>query len=227
MIQFYDIIYLSIKRGCIMPSYITAFEGLCQNCRKRFRLNNVKITTVVNLDITGFEKTAFMDGSINRVRCNECDTEFTFETMMVIFSYIRRFAVFVNPRSDFNKSSGLHTPHYLLPDDFIFREVNYLIEAKEKVNAFLDGISDIDIEKIKLCKFSEDEAIAFDEYNIIYTSSEGSQYVFTKYDCNDIPVDRYNIICKPNTETNYNNANKFRHWQKINRLTITELCKGD
>ncbi len=208
-----------------MASYVLASDCLCQNCQKYFSLNNERISTVINLDIEGFEKRRFEDGSLNRVRCDKCNTEFTFETKLVVFSFTGKFAIYVNPSPEFGLSSELTAPKIILPDGFIFREVNFLIEAREKTKIFSDGFSDTAMEKFKAEMFDDSVIKPIDEENIMYTSTVDGEHIFTVYDCNDNVVRTLSF-----PDTGCLNATsgidiKSKHWLKINRLTINKLCK--
>jgi len=210
-----------------MSTFVLASECYCQSCRKLFHLNNQRISTVINMDIDGFEKTRFMNGTLNKIRCDKCNAEFTHETAMVVFSYKHKFAIYVNPHCEFDRCSGLKAPNGLFPAGFAFREVNYLVEAREKTNIFLSGLSEFAVEKFKYENFSNEDATPFDEYNLVFASHTDNEYIFEKYDYNDNLITRYAFSDDIKLNKAHCKMSASDLWMKINRLTINKLCKGD
>lgn len=211
-----------------MSSAVTGYDAFCQSCEKRFELTE-RFTHVVNLDIEGFEKEKFLNGTLNRVVCPICKAEFTYEIPMIVFSIERNFACLVYPNlSNDNAKMIKDPPHLILPEKFIFRVVHYQIEALEKTRIFMAGLDDTNIELIKLRNFTDDEAMPFDERNIIFVSYENDTYSFIQVDYNNNILKE---ICVDNTtletDTKTKNFCRFK-WLKIDRETLKEdgLCQN-
>lgn len=203
-----------------MPSYAIAYDAICQECEKRFDISE-RFTTVVNLDIEGFEKNKFLNGSLNRTVCPFCKKEFTYEIPMIVFSLKLKFACLVMPNLNSQNIVELKNPPYhILPDNFCYRLVRYQIEALEKYRIFSLGLDDLQIEQFKLKNFSDDEAMPFDEKNIIFDSYNDRIIKFNQVDYNNDILNTYSFDCDlPNTE--YNNFCRLK-WLKIDRETLKE-----
>ena len=209
-----------------MASYVRSFKGLCQECEKQFSMAE-RFCTVVNLDTKGFEKDKFEDGSLNRVCCPYCNTEFTFELPMIVFSLNMKFACLIDPNLDVGVAHSTKAPPYiLLPEGFIFRCVRYLEEAREKVRILNSGLEDVFIEYIKLISFKDEDALPFDERNIIFDSKDGDTYRFTQIDYNNRVLREFKIEFKdndiPNDVINIKNSLSGKKWHKLDRISLKE-----
>lgn len=209
-----------------MASYIRAFKGLCQECEKYFSLAE-RFCTVVNLDINGFEKDKFEDGSLNRVCCPFCNTEFTFELPMIVFSMNMKFACLIEPNINITGINSLKAPpHILLPEGFKFRCVRYLEEAREKVRILKRGLDDVFIEYIKLISFNDEVALPFDERNIVFSSKNEDTYKFTQIDYNNKILQEFTIEFTdsniPDAVINIKNSLSGKKWHKLDRISLKE-----
>lgn len=212
-----------------MPSYIRSFNARCQECEKAFSIAQ-RFCTVVNLDIEGFEKDGFEDGSLNRITCPLCNTEFTYEIPMIVFSYEMRFACLVEPCA--RNSLVKEPPHIILPDGFMFRRVSYLAEAMEKYRIFKSGCDDCVIEYIKLLSFKDEEALPFDEKNIVFENKNADEYEFSQLDYNNRVLNKYKITFKgsdiADSLINFKNSLGGNRWHRIDRIILKEelLCQN-
>lgn len=211
-----------------MSSAVTGYDAFCQSCEKRFELSEI-FTQVVNLDIEGFEKQKFFEGTLNRVTCPLCKKEFTYEVPMIVFSLRMKFACLVFPNLTPDNTSEIKAPPYLImPNGFMFRIVRYQIEALEKYRIISSGLNDIDIELIKLEHFTDEESMPFDEKNIVFKSFENGAYNFNQVDYNNNILKE---ICIDNpilgSDTEFKNFCRFK-WLKIDRETLKEdgLCQN-
>lgn len=203
-----------------MPSYAIAYNAICQECEKRFDISE-RFSTVVNLDIEGFEKERFLDGSLNRIICPFCKKEFTYEIPMIVFSLKLKFACLVIPNLNSQNIIGIKNPPYhILPDNFRYRLVHYQIEALEKYKIFSLGLDDFQIEQIKLKKFSDDEAMPFDEKNIVFDSFNNGIFNFKQVDYNNNILNTYSFEYDL-PKAKCNNFCRLK-WLKIDRETLKE-----
>jgi len=209
-----------------MSSYVNTSDAVCQECEKRFNIN-LRFSSVINLDIDGFEKDGFLNGSLNRIKCPFCNTEFTFEIPLVIFSVKNKFAYLVCPNlNNTNEKFIKNTLHLFLPNDFKFRLVRYLIEAKEKYDIHVNLCDDIIIEYIKLCVFSDEEAMPFDKRNIVFKAKNNNEYIFEQIDYNDKVLNTYKINFNNEKIPDYVKEKSYKLnntiWHKIERISLKE-----
>ena len=213
-----------------MASYVRAFSALCQECNKRFQIAE-RFCTVVNLDIEGFEKEKFEDGSLNRIVCPLCNTEFTFEISMIVFSMNMNFACIIDQNIDTNGTDSLkNPPSILLPEDFTFRCVRYMDEAREKLRIIKHGCDDFVIEYIKLMSFNDEDALPFNEVSLVFDSKEGEIYKFSKLNFNGEVLENYKIVFNdsdiPEAVKNMKYSLKGRKWHKLDRISLKEEFKN-
>lgn len=213
-----------------MASFVRAFSALCQQCNKRFQISG-RFSTVINLDIEGFEKNNFEDGSLNRITCPLCKTEFTFETELIAFSFDMKFACIVDQNIDSKKADSLKSPPcILLPDDFTFRCVRYLDEAREKHRIIKHGCDDFVIEYIKLKCFKDEDALPFNEVSLVFDSKKENIYKFSKLNYNGKILENYVIVFNdsdiPEAVKNMKQSLKGKKWHKIDRITLKEEFKN-
>lgn len=211
-----------------MSSEVTGYDAFCQDCLNRFELTE-RFSHVVNLDIEGFEKERFLAGNLNRVVCPKCKCEFTYEIPMIVFSMELKFACLVYPNlTNKNLAEIKDPPHIILPNDFMFRVVRYQIEALEKYRMALCGINDVYAELLKLKHFTDDEAMPFDERNIVFSSFENGICKFNQVDCNNNILKQFEVTdTLPDTENKPKNFCRFK-WLKIDRETLKEdgICQN-
>lgn len=215
-----------------MASYARAFSGICQECEKQFPMAD-RFCTVVNLDMEGFEKDKFLDGSLNRVCCPFCNTEFTFELPMIVLSGRKKFACLVDPNVDIKGIEAIKNPPYILfGDDFNFRCVRYMEEAREKIRILDSGCDDIVIEYIKLISFNDEDALPFDEVSLVFNSKKDDTYEFLKLDYNCRILDRFLVDYKesdiPDVIKNMKYSLDGRKWHKADRISLKEelICQN-
>ena len=210
-----------------MPAYARSFNAICQECDKSFAISD-RFCTVVNLDTEGFEKDEFIQGKLNRITCPHCNTEFTYEIPMIVFSLRMKFACLCMPNLESTDISRLKEPPYLLlPEDFIYKIVRYQIEAKEKYDIIKCGCDDRIIEYIKLVSFDDDTALPFDERNIIFVSKEGDKYIFNQTDYNNKVLQSYEIKFNQEDIPDYVIKSKeSRKWHKTDRISLKEEIKN-
>ncbi len=207
-----------------MPSFVSGYNAICQTCGGRFRVDDV-FTTVVNLDIEGFEKQKFLDKSLNRVRCTHCKAEFTYEIPMVVFSLTMGFAVNVIPSlTPENIKTLKPPPHILFPGDFRFRAVRYMTEAREKYKLELAGLSDAAVEYIKLVCFDDEAAMPFHEKSLLFAGCKNNVYTFCQVDFNDKPTDSYIVEYNSDNipERIFDLTKSRGKWLKIDRESLKE-----
>ena len=211
-----------------MSSEVTGYDAFCQSCLKRFDITQ-RFSHVVNLDTEGFEKEGFLAGTLNKVVCNDCKCEFTYEVPMIVFSMKLNFACLVYPNlTNENLAEIKDPPHIILPNDFIFRVVRYQIEALEKYRMILYGVNDIGAELLKLKHFTDEDAMPFDERNIIFESFENGIYKFNQVDYNNNILKEFEVTdTLPDLNCKHKNFCRFK-WLKIDRETLKEdgLCQN-
>ncbi len=211
-----------------MPSYVNAYDAICQSCGLRFSIRE-KFSDTINLDIEGFEKKNFLNGSLNRVDCPFCGCNFTYEIPLIVFSEDIGFAYLVQPtlRNDKNYISK-NPPYRIFSKDFEYRIVRYLAEAKEKYDIKISGLSDTAIEYIKLKSFPDTMAMPFDEINMLFSSYENGEYTFKQTDFNDKILNTYTINFSDKDIPDYilNISHQHNKWLKIDRETLKEEIKN-
>ncbi len=213
-----------------MSSFVRAFGAICQECNKRFQIAE-RFCRVVNLDIEGFEKEKFEDGSLNRIVCPNCNTEFTFEISLIVFSQNMKFACIVDQNIDTKKIESLkNPPHILFSEDFTYRCVRYIDEAREKIRIIKSGCHDFVIEYIKLVCFKDEDALPFNEVSLVFDSKEGETYKFLKLNYNGEILENYDIVFKdsdiPEAVKNMKHNKDNKKWQKIDRISLKEEFKN-
>lgn len=207
-----------------MPSYIDAFDAICQSCDRRFKIKET-YSRVVNLDTEGFEKERFVNETLNKVSCPFCKSRFTFEIPMIVFSMSMKFAYLVEPNLTCQNLITIKAPpHIILPHDFEFRVVRYLAEAKEKYDIHISGLNDASVEYIKLTSFDDSMAMPFDERNIIFMSHADGVYTFKQVDYNDNILNTYSIEFSDDKipECIFNITKSHNGWLKIDRESLKE-----
>lgn len=210
-----------------MSSFACAFDAICQSCDKRFKIKE-RFSAVINLDIAGFERDGFLTGKLNRLKCPICGSEFTYEIPMIVFSMKKKFAILIEPnltRGNLDKIKN--PPHVILPDDFEFRAVRYLTEAKEKYDIYSYSLDDTVIEYIKLQSFSDDMAMPFNERNMVFVSYDDGIYTFYQVDYNDNILNTYHVEFENNNIPEYilNMTKSHNSWLKIDREALKEEIK--
>ncbi|MBO7288791.1 MAG: hypothetical protein J6V03_02205 [Clostridia bacterium] len=213
-----------------MASFVRAFSALCQQCNKRFQIAE-RFCTTINLDIEGFEKEKFEDGSLNRIVCPYCNTEFTFEISMIVFSQNMKIACIVDQNIDTKEITSLKSPPYILfPEDFTYRCVRYIDEAREKLRIIKHGCDDFIIEYIKLMCFKDEDALPFNEVSLVFDSKEGEAYKFSKLNFNGEVLENYDIVFKdsdiPEAVKNMKYSQKGKKWHKLDRISLKEEIKN-
>lgn len=206
-----------------------AYKCICQNCETMFVLNRY-MKNVINMDEQSDTKLEFLNGTLNSIECPECKTKFTFEIPAIVFSCNNKYAIKVSPSADisgFDTSS--YPPFLIMPHDFKYREVTFLVEALEKVNVFENLLDDRYIEYIKLTAFEDKDTIPFREVNMVFTSKDRSGYKFAKLNCNNEILGNYTVVSDkiPICIFNEKETQRSNQWQKINRFTIEEYIKKE
>lgn len=200
-------------------SEIPVFDCLCQNCNLPFKFQKV-LTNSINFDDNNKLLEKLLSFKLNEVTCPYCKSTFTYEIPMIIISFKYKFIIKVNPSVYTNRKTSLPPPFRLLDNDFKYREVAYQIEGVEKARIFSDGYNDIFIEWFKLCVFSDEDAMPFDEVNLIYTHSDSKYFYFEKFNSDNKLIKSY-IISK---DTKILEQPKFEgdkfNWNIINRNTL-------
>ncbi|MBQ4527410.1 MAG: hypothetical protein II998_04985 [Clostridia bacterium] len=204
-------------------SQICVYDCLCQNCHIPFKSHAV-LYNCVNYDIKNTMFDDFVSLTLNEVSCPHCNTKFTYEIPMVIISFRYQFAIKVNPAAfHSNIMSKQPPPFRFLPTGFKFREVYFMIEAVEKANIFSKALNDIYIEHFKKYNFSNEEALPFDEANIIYTHSDNDFHYFEKYDCNNNLIESLKKSISVTKKISHELCNT--KWHLVNRLTINNFIE--
>lgn len=200
-----------------------ALRSICQECNKS-HMHNEFVVTSVNIDEDTEIAQKLFDFKLNSVTCPQCKTSYTFETKMVIYSPAKKFAVIVNPGNYFaGVSDDIIVPTHIFPNDFIFREVSFQIEATEKCRIFNDGFNDISIEYIKSKIFTDKDTLPFSEVNMVYTSFDNNFIYFTKYDYNNNILGNYHVCIDEYIHMDNSSDLINRNiWHKINRQTINK-----
>lgn len=195
-----------------MANFIT--YCICQKCGVRFNvIEDIFHSVVLKPDTENYNN--FFEGKFNLVYCKKCKSHFTFETKLVVYDKYNKLAIFVDP----DDVETDEIPDILIQDGFSYRKVTYQIEAIEKENIFRDGLSDFDVEYIKLLSFTDNEATPFDRKNVVYQSSHDNIYTFHIVDYLNNVIDIRDIdISNINIEIPKHNIPKI--WQKVNRYTI-------
>ena len=147
----------------------------CQECMTVFKIkNNIINSLILEHETQSYDN--FLNNKINCVHCKKCKSDLTFETKMIIYDRTDKFAIYVDPTKESNIDDSI--PDFITEDGFKYRKVTYQAEAIEKTRIFRDGLNDYDVEYIKILNFSDDEALPFEDKNIVYYSSDGDTYTF-------------------------------------------------
>ena len=200
-------------------SEIPVFDCLCQNCNLPFKFQKILINCI-NFDNVNNLYDDLLSFKLNEVTCPYCKSTFTYEIPMIIISFKYRFIIKINPSVYENPKISPAPPFRLFNDNFKYREVAYQIEGVEKARIFSDGESDIFIEWLKFCMFSDDDTLPFDETNLVYTHSDSKYFYFSKYNSDNKLINSYSL--SKDTKTHKQpifNEDKF-NWNIINRNTF-------
>lgn len=203
-------------------SMTPALSCKCQKCYETFKVNRY-MTHTINIDVDDDSTIKFLTGRLNEVECPRCNSVFTYEIPVVVFSRKHRFAIRVNPQYWYSQTATSQpAPHYLMPPGFRFREVTFLIEANEKSRIFADGLDDRLIEYIKLKSFTDLQTVPFDKVNMVYAYQNNTSYFFKQVNHLNIPIAFYEITKQSSIGISFkDNIYSSDKWHIINRLTIS------
>ncbi len=203
-----------------------SLQSICQECNKT-HLHNDFVITSINLDADIDVTKNLFNFKLNNIRCPFCESEYTFETNLVIYSPSLNFAIKVNPEMcHCEQFDPAQVPAFIFPKDFKFRQVAFQIEAIEKCRIFTDNLDDICIELLKYKCFTDEDTLPFDEVNMVYSSCDKENLYFTKYDYNNRFLGDFQI-----SRSLYDESIKSTHllnkniWHCINRKTINQYIQ--
>ena len=165
-------------------------EGIrCQRCDNIF-FAYVEVNDLFDADLDN----DIISGIVNRVECTDCDAEFTFETPIVIYSYIHKFIISTDcdvyplPCRKF----GLAT-QIAKSADWKFRTTSFTADAAEKIRIFKDKLCDGIIELLKIKHITEYKSLNLTEEYIVYENHDDTNIYFSKRDDCDNLLKTYTI----------------------------------
>ena len=191
-------------------------EGIrCERCNKIF-FRYAEICNLFDADSES-DSSPLINGNINRIVCRYCKTEFTFETPVVVYSYIHKYFIFADcniyhvPARKFSLSTSISGAK-----DWKFRVVAFAADASEKVRIFRDGLNDAAIELIKLKHIKEYRTLILEDEYITYEEITEKGIHFTKRDdCDKVLKNYYLPFSLYLKELNYNSITG--DWTRIDR----------
>ncbi len=164
------------------------------------------IVTYIDADDDTPDSMNAQSGIINRVRCPYCNTEFTYEIPLFIYSQANRYAIasafddeYVNVHSFelASKISGM--------SNWKLRRCTFTMNSAEKLRIFKSGLDDGKTELLKLYTFENyrnmklaDEYIVFDCFdgdNLFFSHRDFTDAVLNKY---KVPISEYSLIYDTN-----------------------------
>lgn len=189
----------------MLSGYVTDNQIVCENCYKLYVGFNHIINSIDIDDDTEDSKNA-ISGIINRVTCPYCDTEFTYEVPLFMFSQADKYGIisafedeYVNIHS-FNlasKISGI--------SEWKLRKCAFAMDSAEKVRIFKANLDDGKIELLKLSLFDKYRDMNLVDEYIVFDSLEGDNLFFSHRDFTDVvldkykvPISEYSLICDTN-----------------------------
>lgn len=208
-------------------SDIAVYNCICQNCNKMFPVNSY-MTNVLDMDSEDEKLCSFLSGTLNNTTCPHCSSSFTYEIPMLVYSMKKKYAIKVSPAQNEKDFTEQRPPHFLFPYEFKYREVSFQIEAVEKARIFDAGLDDKIIEYIKFTSFGDEDALPFDEVNIIFDHKNNDDYHFVKINSDNQILNKYCISSPPLTDCVFSSeARSDKKWAVINRFTIINYTKEE
>ncbi len=180
-----------------MPGYEYTFKGICERCHKFFNVS----TTICNSINTDFASSYFdnlLNNKLNRVTCEHCKTEFTYERPFIAYSFNNKYAVM----ADFDcKGKVIQSGKSYLFDLFKisgmkFRIVNYMCEVSEKVRIFNANLDDYKIEHIKRTHFGDEYFNDKANKILLFKEIQNDNILFELYDDVDNVLEQHHIPFK-------------------------------
>lgn len=181
-----------------MKTFIPDNYIICEECYRLF-FSYVNIACIIDADSYVSYARSIKTGRLNRVRCPYCKSEFTFETMVYMYSVKHSMAVIAGCNADPISTSRMpHLFKMLGMSDYRFRVVPYASCAAEKIRIAAEGLDDLKVELFKFRIFDNyksmdpcDEYITFERVEgdfIIFTHREFKDNILAEY---QIPMDKY------------------------------------
>lgn len=152
-----------------MSTYATDNQIMCENCDKFF-VAYAHIQTEFDLDVPHKEISDSYEEKLNRITCPFCMQDFTYETDILFYSFINKFAVYCSCKKMFLEVANFRTAMKICGfDNWDFRVCTYSYEAFEKIRILTVGLDDAKINLLKAKKFPQyrnmnpkDEYISFE-----------------------------------------------------------------
>ncbi len=165
-----------------MSVFLPDGEILCEECDEYF-FKYAFVTNVFDLDAD--PKCA--DGLFNRIKCPRCDTEFTFETPILIFSNTKKLLISASVNNDglINITSLKRALEISKSTDWTLRRCSFAMDAGEKIRIFNLGLDDTKVELVKLKCFDNYRNMDLTDNYITFENIADNKLVFTYRDFKD------------------------------------------
>ena len=168
-----------------MSNYIPDGHILCENCYKFF-VSYTPLIFEIDADVKEDLMNDVQKGIINRVKCPYCNTEFTYEASVFIFSNCDKFVItsaypdaFMNV-GDFSLAAKISKM-----DGWRFRRCQFFMDAAEKIRIFRSGLDDAKINLLKLKCFENYKSMELDDQYITFEYIKDNLFFFTHRDFTD------------------------------------------
>ncbi len=164
------------------------------------------IVTYIDVDNDTPDSKNAHSGIINRVRCPYCNTEFTYEIPLFIYSQADNYAIasafddeYVNVHS-FELASQISGM-----SKWKLRRCAFTMNSAEKLRIFRSGLDDGKTELLKLYTFEKYRHMNLTDEYIVFDSFDGDNLFFSHRDFTDavlnnfkVPISEYSLICDTN-----------------------------
>lgn len=185
-----------------MKTFIPDNYIICEECYRLF-FSYVNIAYIIDADSYDSFARSIKTGRLNRVTCPYCKSEFTYETVLYIYSVKYSMAVIASHNTD--PVSTERTPELfrlLGMSDYKFRVVPYASCAAEKIRIASEGLDDLKVELFKFRTFKDYKNMdPCDEY-ITFERIEDDSIIFSHRDFKDDILAEYRISMNEYLEYN-------------------------
>lgn len=176
-----------------MSGFITDNRIVCENCYKLYVGFN-HIATYIDADSDTPDSRNIINGIINRVKCPYCNTEFTYEIPLFVFSQADCYAI----ASAFDDEYiDIHSfelaSHISGMSNWKLRRCDFTMNSAEKLRIFRSGLDDAKIELLKLLMFDKYKNMELTEEYIVLDSFDGNNLLFSHRDFTDAVLNRYEV----------------------------------
>jgi hypothetical protein len=162
--------------------FLPDIEILCEECDEYF-FKYEFINNIFDLDADP----KYADGLFNRIKCPRCDTEFTYETPILVFSNTKRLLICASVNNDgfININSLKRAFEISGSTDWTLRRCSFAMDAGEKIRIFNNGLDDGKVELVKLKCFDDYKNMDLTDNYITFENLRDNELVFTYRDFKD------------------------------------------